>query len=57
MAEFCLKCFNQLNETKYTEAELVLSGELDLCEGCGRMRRVVVGERKFRWLYRLIGSV
>lgn len=32
MAEFCLKCFNELNDTNYTESEVWL--EEDYCEGC-----------------------
>ena len=40
MAEFCLECFNQLNETKLTEKEVVL--QEDLCEGCGLIKPCVI---------------
>ncbi len=42
MAEFCLKCFNKINETHYTRLQVKRSKELDLCEGCGEYKRVVV---------------
>lgn len=45
MAEFCLECWNTLHNTKHTEDEFVLSKELDLCEGCGELRHVIVKER------------
>jgi len=41
MAEFCLKCFNRMNGYKLTEKDVRLSDEYDLCEGCGKMKRVV----------------
>lgn len=40
MAEFCLDCWNKLNGTNYTEKEVVT--EVDLCEGCGQWKPVVV---------------
>ena len=36
MAEFCLKCFNEMNDTKLTDKEVFL--EDDLCEGCGKIK-------------------
>ncbi|MGN1008494.1 MAG: hypothetical protein ACI4PV_06070 [Butyricicoccus sp.] len=51
MAEFCLECWNMLNDTKYTERELVLSHFPDLCEGCGQYKKVVVRERRLKFLY------
>ena len=32
MAEFCLKCFNEMNGTHYEASEVWL--EEDFCEGC-----------------------
>ena len=39
MAEYCKSC-----AAKYLgiEGKVVLSKELDLCEGCGQLKRVVV---------------
>lgn len=46
MAEFCLGCFNRLNRSRLTEQDAVLSREEELCEGCGRICRVVEGRRR-----------
>lgn len=48
MAEFCLDCLNRLEKKQYTEKDIVLSEELDLCEGCGKWKRVVIRFR-FKW--------
>lgn len=40
MAEFCLKCFNEMNATSYTEKDVIL--EDDLCEGCGEIKPCVM---------------
>ncbi len=45
MAEFCLECMRKLDGRDYPEDAVVLSTDLDLCEGCGQWKRVVV---KFR---------
>ena len=45
MAEFCLECWNRINETKDTEDKYIISDDLDLCEGCGELKHVVVAER------------
>ena len=46
MAEFCLKCWNEMNETNDDESKIVLPKELDFCEGCGEWKRVIVRERE-----------
>ncbi len=43
MAEFCVKCFNELNETNYPEKAYEISREEWLCEGCREYKRVVIG--------------
>ena len=56
MAEFCLECWNRLNGTKLTEADMVVDHRaLDLCEGCGEYKPVIVGKRGAvgRWLWGL----
>ena len=54
MAEFCLDCWNKLEGTHATERDYVLSGEWDLCEGCGEWKRVIVRKRYFPALYTLL---
>jgi len=46
MAEFCLDCWNKLNETDCSKCEVILSRELELCEGCGEMKRAIVDFRR-----------
>lgn len=36
MAEFCAKCFLELNP-ELTEKDLVMIKEIELCEGCGKI--------------------
>ncbi len=46
MAEWCLKCWNkdrEPDEPEMTEDIVVLSDCLDLCEGCGEYKHVIVG--------------
>lgn len=52
MAEFCLDCWNKLNNKSFTQKEYVLSKELELCEECGQWKSVIVRARRFRALYR-----
>jgi len=42
MAEFCLDCFVKMDETFRRKEDLVISRDLDLCEGCGEMKHAVV---------------
>lgn len=53
MAEFCLKCWNELNGTDFPASEYILSEELELCEGCGEFKKVIVTERTFAKTKRL----
>ena len=46
MAEFCLKCWNEINGTDDPPGKYVMSEEENLCEGCGEMKRVIVTERR-----------
>jgi hypothetical protein len=43
MAEFCLKCFNELNNTNYQSNEVWL--EEDFCEGCAEWQPCVIDLR------------
>ena len=40
MAEYCIDCWNRLNGTHYTEKDV--KTDMDLCEGCGKWKPVVV---------------
>ncbi len=46
MAEFCLGCWNKLNEANDNEKRYIISEYLDLCEGCGEYKPVIIMERK-----------
>ncbi len=45
MAEFCLDCLNRISKTRYDERKYIISDDLDLCEGCGKWKHVIVKER------------
>ena len=53
MAEFCLECWNKINETNDSESKYVISKDLDLCEECGEWKNVIVAERKNYYLGKL----
>lgn len=55
MAEFCLKCFNELNGTHYQTNEVWL--EEDLCEGCADWKPCVMELRPKPLLWRLVDVV
>lgn len=42
MAEFCLDCFNKMENCNLKKRHVVLSSFDDLCEGCGEYKRVVM---------------
>ncbi|MEE1154660.1 MAG: hypothetical protein UH241_05845 [Acutalibacteraceae bacterium] len=46
MAEFCIDCWNKINGTTYKENEYVISKELELCEGCGQYKNVIVMKKE-----------
>ena len=46
MAEFCLDCWNKLNNESNTEDSCTLSDDLDFCEGCGEMKRVFISYKR-----------
>ena len=41
MAEFCRDCFLRIEGDYRLADRIILSRDLDLCEGCGKWRRVV----------------
>lgn len=42
MAKFCKECFLKLLSNDYEDDQIILSEELDLCEGCANFKQVVV---------------
>ncbi len=44
MAEFCLKCWNKINDTNDDESMYVMSRDLDLCDCCGEFTHIIVRE-------------
>ena len=50
MAEFCLDCYNEIclpeGYPKRSKSQVVLDRKLDLCEGCGEMKRTVIREKR-----------
>lgn len=53
MAEFCLECWNSMNEREEDSRQYILSEELELCEGCGEWKHVIIGERGIGSFYNL----
>lgn len=53
MAEFCLDCWNELNGEDEPPENYILSQELELCEGCGEWKQVIVRRRDFPFLHKL----
>lgn len=46
MAEFCLKCWNEINGTNDPPNKYILSQDLKFCEKCGNTTHVIIVERK-----------
>lgn len=51
MAEFCWECWNKINKTDKPKHEFVLSKELDICEGCGKIKPVVIRLKGFPFFF------
>ena len=51
MSEFCLDCWNKLNDTHDKPFLYVLSRETDLCEECGMQKHVIIRARKWYSFY------
>ena len=54
MAEFCVSCWNELNETDYPEEAYILSWDYELCEGCREYKRVIIARSKCYFLRMLV---
>ena len=57
MAEFCLDCWNKLNDTKDSKWRYVRSWERDFCEECGQYKRVIVNERLWSRVEKALRSI
>ena len=52
MAEFCLDCWNEINETQDSKWRYLLSIGKELCEECGEFKRVIITERLWSRIHR-----
>lgn len=50
MAEFCLDCFNEINGTNDTAEKYIFTKNLELCEGCGKLKNTIIIEKKYRYI-------
>ena len=46
MAEFCVDCWNKIMDTNDPPRTFHLSWELDFCEECGQLKRVIICVKK-----------
>lgn len=54
MADFCLECWNKINETKESEWRYSFTWRKELCGECRKYKRVIVTERLWPRIQRLI---
>jgi len=47
MAEFCIDCMKDINKDPDAKYKYVLTRYVDLCEGCGQWKRVVISRNPF----------
>ncbi len=52
MADFCLDCWNKLNETHHKKSKYILSKERYFCEECNEYKNVIIVERKYYYLHK-----
>ena len=46
MAEYCMDCWIELFAGNDSPDEYAVTESLDLCEGCGKYKQVVIGKKK-----------
>ena len=56
MAEFCLDCWNKINETHNSKWRYVLSWNKELCEECGQYKRIIIVERVWSRVLRTLAE-
>ena len=54
MGEFCLDCWNKINQENNSKWRYVLSLGKELCEECEQYKRVIVVERRWSRAQRLL---
>ncbi len=42
MAEYCVDCWNKINNEKVSRHKYLTTIEVNLCEGCGEYKRTVI---------------
>ena len=42
VAEFCLPCWNKLNDLTLKESEAKISKDLVFCEGCADLKKIIL---------------
>lgn len=52
MAEFCLDCWNKMNESDDDEKKYIISKDFGLCEGCGQWKHIIIMERTAYYIQR-----
>ncbi len=52
MADFCLECWNKINETNYSSKKYIISKEARFCEGCAEWKPVIIAERKYYYWHK-----
>jgi len=52
MAEFCLECWNKINNSNDKKFKYIMSKYPDLCEECGENKQVIVGLRQYCYINR-----
>ena len=57
MAEFCIDCWNKINETNDSKWRYARSWEKERCEECGQYVRVIVVERMWSRTQRTIAQI
>ena len=45
MAEFCVKCWNEMNNTNYSPNSFILCN--DFCENCGKYTKTIVVKKSY----------
>jgi hypothetical protein len=54
VAEFCLDCFNKINNTNLKPSDVKISKEKDWCEECQEYKNIIVSVRRANpWRKRL----
>ena len=57
MAEFCLECQNKAEGRNKSAAKYILSEDLQICEGCGEWKNVIVAEKQHSYLFFLLNLI